>query len=520
MDTWDVVLIGLANTLALVVAAWFLARFMTRREGALAQIQRKQLLEDGNREAERIVAAAREESREWIANQREGFNQEIKEARAELKELERRLSKREDGLERKMDLLNKKERNLEQEETHLKQRSEQLDKRDQELEQLIEEERNTLYRVTQMTKDEARKLVLERIESDLDHEKDVLIARMTERVKETAEQKAQSILASTIQRCASKYCQEVTTSSIELPNEEMKGRVIGREGRNIRAFEKATGVDVIVDDTPGVITLSCFDSIRREMARRALETLIGDGRIHPTRIEEVVAEAKREMNELIQKTGKQTSYELDIPGLHSKVITLLGRLRFRTSYGQNVLAHSVECANLAGMIAAELGLDVQLAKRCALFHDIGKAVDHQFEGGHPEIGANLLKRYDEPPEVVNAAASHHNDVPQEYIYSVITQAADSISGSRPGARGESLERYIKRLEKLESLVTSFPGVKAANAIQAGREVRVFVNAHKINDKRAVRLCHEISKEIESQLTYPGEIKVTLIRETRVVEYAR
>lgn len=505
---------------AAVISGWIFARFYTRREGAIAQIERRQLVEEGQRESERLAGAAREEGRNWVAEQRESFGQEMKEARQEIKDSERRISKREDGLERKMDLLNKKERNLEREDENLKQRSAQLDQRDQELEQLVEEERSNLYRISQMNKDEARKLVLERVERDLDHEKDVLISRMTERVKDSAERRAQSILATTIQRCASKYCQELTTSSIELPNEEMKGRVIGREGRNIRAFEKATGVDVIVDDTPGVITLSCFDSIRREMARRALEKLIGDGRIHPTRIEEVVAETKKEMNELIQKTGKQTSYELDIPGLHSKVITLLGRLRFRTSYGQNVLAHSVECANLAGMIAAELGLDVQLAKRCALFHDIGKAVDHQFEGGHPEIGANLLKRYDEPPEVVNSAASHHNDVPQEFIYSVITQAADSISGSRPGARGESLERYIQRLETLESLVTTFPGVKAANAIQAGREVRVFVNAHKVNDKRAVRLCHDISKEIETQLTYPGEIKITLIRETRVVEYAR
>lgn len=503
-----------------VIAGWYFSIFNTKRMGSKAQLERKRLLEETEREADSIKSAARDESRDWIENQRETFNREVKEFRKELKESERRLAKREDSLERKMDLLNKKEKKLEKDDSHLKTREAQITERQNELEQLIEEERSTLYRVTQLSKADAEKMVLERIERDLDHERDVLISRMVERVKEESERKAQTVLASVIQRCASTYTQEVTTSSIELPNDEMKGRVIGREGRNIRAFEKSTGVDVIVDDTPGVITLSCFDSIRREMARRALEKLISDGRIHPTRIEEVVAETKREMNELIQKTGKQVSYELDIPGLHSKVITLLGRLRFRTSYGQNVLSHSIECANLAAMLAGELGLDVQLAKRCALFHDIGKAVDHQFEGGHPEIGANLLKRYDEPPEVVNAAASHHNDVPQETIYSVIVQAADSISGSRPGARGESLERYIKRLEKLESLVTSFSGVKAANAIQAGREVRVFVNAHKINDKKAVRLCHDISKEIESQLTYPGEIKVTLIRETRVVEYAR
>ncbi len=515
----DYLLNALLAVLA-VAAGWFFSLFNTKRAGSRAQLERKRLIEEADREAEQIRGAARDESREWIEDQRATFNAEVKEFRGELKESERRLAKREDSLERKMDLLNKKEKKLEREEINSKSREQDITKQQNELDQLIEEERNKLYKVTNLSKQDAEKMVIERTERDLDHERDVMVSRMVERVKEESERKAQTILASVIQRCASTYTQEITTSSIELPNDEMKGRVIGREGRNIRAFEKATGVDVIVDDTPGVITLSCFDSIRREMARRALETLIADGRIHPTRIEEVVAETKKEMNELIQKTGKQVSFDLDLPGLHSKVITLLGRLRFRTSYGQNVLAHSIECSNLAGMIAGELGLDVQLAKRCALFHDIGKAVDHQFEGGHPEIGANLLKRYDEPPEVVNSAASHHNDVPQEFIYSVITQAADSISGSRPGARGESLERYIKRLEKLESLVTTFPGVKTANAIQAGREVRVFVNAHKVNDKKAIRLCHDISKEIESQLTYPGEIKVTLIRETRVVEYAR
>jgi ribonuclease Y len=313
---------------------------------------------------------------------------------------------------------------------------------------------------------------------------------------------------------ASSYCQEITTSSIQIPNDEMKGRVIGREGRNIRAFEKATGVDVIVDDTPGVIIISCFDSIRREMARRAMEKLIADGRIHPTRIEELVAQTKKEMNDLIQQEGKQIVYDLNIPGIHPKIITLLGRLKFRTSYGQNVLHHTKECAHLAGMIAAELGLDVTLARRCALLHDVGKAVDHEIEGGHPEIGANIARRYDEPPEVVNSIASHHNDVPQESIYAVITQAADSISGSRPGARGETLERYIKRLEKLEALATSFAGVKAANAIQAGREIRIFVNSQKISDKKALKLCRDIATEIENQLTYPGEIKSSSTRGRR------
>ncbi|MCI0650846.1 MAG: ribonuclease Y [Planctomycetes bacterium] len=519
MDASDFVSAGVIAAIA-AAAAFAGSKFWTRRTVARAQVERRRLLEESQAEAEQIKKASRTESREWIEEQRKVFENEVREGRKELKEQSRRISKREDGLERKIDLLNKKERKLEQEEQHLHERDQRQRDLQGELEHLVEEEKKTLYRIAEMSKEEAEKVLLERLDRELEHEKDQLVSRMVERTKETVEARARDILATSIQRLASQHCQEVTVSSIELPNDEMKGRIIGREGRNIRAFEKTTGVDVIVDDTPGVITLSCFDSIRREMARRALDKLIADGRIHPTRIEEVVAETKTEMNELIQKTGKQVTYDLNIAGLNSKLITLLGRLKFRTSYGQNVLDHVVECATMASMIAAELGVDAALAKRCALFHDIGKAVDHQFEGGHPEIGASLLQRYDEPPEVVNSAASHHNDVPQESIYAVITQAADSISGSRPGARGESLERYIQRLEKLESVVNSFPGVQSAQAIQAGREVRVFVNSHRISDKRATRLAHDIAKKIETELTYPGEIKVTLIRETRVVEYAR
>ncbi|MGE3165076.1 MAG: ribonuclease Y [Planctomycetota bacterium] len=503
-----------------LVAGLIGAHFMTQRLTSRAQQERKRLLEEGHQEAEQIKKHARDESRTWLTEQREAFDKEVKEARRELKENEKRLTRREDGLDGKIELLNKKERSVDKRESHLRDREVELQEQQASLDLLVEEQKSALYRVTQLSKADAEKMLMDRLEKELEHEQEVLISRMVERVKESAEERAKSILAASIQRLAAQQCQEITVSNIELPNEEMKGRIIGREGRNIRAFEKATGVDVIVDDTPGVIVLSCFDSIRREMARRAIDKLIADGRIHPSRIEEVVAETKQEMNELIQKTGKQVSYDLNIPNLHSKLVTLLGRLRFRTSYGQNVLDHSIECANLAGMIAAELGLDQDLARRAALFHDIGKAVDHQFEGGHPEIGANLLRRYDEAPEVVNAAASHHNDVPQESAYAVVVQAADAISGSRPGARGESLDRYLKRLEKLETLVNTFPGVQGTQAIQAGREVRVIVNASRVSDKKAVRLAHDIAREIESQLTYPGEIKVTLIRETRVVEYAR
>jgi ribonuclease Y len=488
-------------------------------------------LAKAGRSAEALVHQAEEQARTRGELVRRKVEQEIEESRArtqqeiearnkEQQAQEAKVAKKEDSLDRRFDLLNKKETYLENKEKSLNKRASLLEAREQELEHVVEEEKQNLFRITKLSREEAEKLLLQKLEKEFQHEEETLLNRTVERIRETAETRSREILASCIQRMASSYCQEITTSDVEIPNDEMKGRVIGREGRNIRAFEKATGVDVIVDDTPGVITISCFDSIRREMARRSMEKLISDGRIHPARIEEVVEQTKKEMNDLIQQEGKQAIYDLNLPGIHPKIVTLLGRLKFRTSYGQNVLEHVKECANLAGMLAAELGLDVALAKRAALLHDIGKAVDHEIEGGHPEIGANIARRYDESPEVVNAIASHHNDVPQESIYAVITQAADSLSGSRPGARGETLERYLKRLEKLEAVAVSFPGVRSANAIQAGREIRVIVNAQKVSDRKAVKLCRDIAKEIEEQLTYPGEIKITLLRETRVVEYAR
>jgi ribonuclease Y len=495
---------------------WLIDRAYLRSVGRV----REKIIEEGKKEAEAFRKESELQVKSDLVKMREKAEEEIQAQRRELLASEKNLTKKEDGLNRKLDLLNKKEHGLVEREKGLAKRSQAIELQEQEVDRLIEEEKQVLYRITELSREEAEKLLLQKLEKDFDHERETLINRMVERVRESAETRSREILATCMQRIASGYCQEITTSTIEIPNDEMKGRVIGREGRNIRAFEKTTGVDVIVDDTPGVIIVSCFDSIRREMARRAMEKLIADGRIHPSRIEEIVAATKKEMNDLIQQEGKQATYDLDIPGVHPKLITLLGRLKFRTSYGQNVLHHVKECAHLAGMIAAEIGLDVQLARRCALLHDVGKAVDHEVEGSHPEIGANIAKRYDEPPEVVNSIASHHNDVPQESLYAVITQAADSISGSRPGARGETLERYIKRLEKLEAVALTFAGVKSANAIQAGREIRVIVNSQKITDKKAVKLCRDIAKEIEEQLTYPGEIKVTLLRETRVVEYAR
>ncbi len=508
---------------------WFIGGLLLGGVVALAALSlwlrsagktRETIIEEGRRMAEAIKKEGDLQAKSELVKLREKADEEIQAERKELLNQEKNQAKKEDSLNRKLDLLNKKESQLVEREKTLGKRSQAVELQEQEVDRIVEDEKQVLYRITELSREDAEKLLLQKLEKDFEHEKEAMITRAVERVKETCDTRSKEILATCMQRIASTYCQEITTSSIEIPNDEMKGRVIGREGRNIRAFEKATGVDVIVDDTPGVIVLSCFDSIRREMARRAMDKLIADGRIHPSRIEEIVAATKKEMNDLILQEGKQATYDLNIPGVHLKLITLLGRLKFRTSYGQNVLSHVKECAHLAGMIAGELGLDVQLARRCALLHDVGKAVDHEVEGSHPEIGANIAKRYDEPAEVVNSIASHHNDVPQESIYAVLTQVADSISGSRPGARGETLERYIKRLEKLEAVALTFAGVKSANAIQAGREIRVIVNSQKITDKKAVKLCRDIAKEIEEQLTYPGEIKVTLLRETRVVEYAR
>ena len=505
---------------AILIAAVAASLIMLQRSTSRIENERRVVLDEARAESDRLRKESRSETHEWIKQQRDDFQSELKESREETKNTERELRKREDGLERRMDLLGKKEKNLGSLEIDLENQKKQFRIRETDLDEVLDQERENLERIADMSREEARVSLVEKMQRDVDHEGDIMIQRMVERVKETGEDRCRDILATTLQRISSTYCQESTVSSIEIASDDMKGRIIGREGRNIRAFEKATGVDVIVDDSPGVITLSCFDPIRREMGSRALNKLLQDGRIHPSRIEEVVAETKKSLNEEIQKAGVQVSFDLDLPGVHPKLVTMLGRLKYRTSYGQNVLSHSVECARICGMVAAEFGLDQDLAKRCGLFHDIGKAVDHQYEGGHPEIGATILRRYDEAKEVINAAASHHNDVPQESVYAVLTQAADSISGSRPGARGESLDRYVERLEKLENLVTSFAGVSNAQAIQAGREVRVFVNAHKVSDKKAVRLAHEVAKQIEEQLTYPGEIKITLIRETRVVEYAR
>jgi ribonuclease Y len=473
------------------------------------------------RDAETIRKRAEVDAKDELFKKREEFTREVDQARGELREQERRLDKREDGLEQKHQLLLKKERTLENGQRKLSERKAELEKRHQEAEALLQQQSEVLQQISQLGREQAEHMLLERLEKQLAGQIATRIQKHEEAVRATAEEKARTILATAIHRYAAEHTADTTVSTVDIPSDDMKGRIIGREGRNIRTFEKATGVDVIVDDTPGVVIVSAFDNIRRETARLALTKLIQDGRIHPSRIEEVVKETQQEMEKHILELGKQAVQDADVGALHEKLVHLLGRLKFRTSYSQNVLNHSLEVAHLCGMIAGELGLDSRLARRCGLLHDVGKAADHEMEGGHPKIGAELARRYGETSkEVLHAIAGHHDDVTVDHVYTVLVAAADAISAARPGARRETLEKYVKRLEELEALASGFPGVEHAYAIQAGREVRVIADASRTSDNDAVKVCHDIARAIEEQLNYPGEIKVTVVRETRAVEYAK
>ncbi len=498
-----------------LVAMWYYER---RQETSAAQ-RAKQLLSEAEDKADGIRKEVELKAKEELFNRREEFEKETLETRNELRNFERRLAKREDNIERKADVMSKKEKQLEQSEAELAQRQQELTGKRDELQKLVDAQKETLQRISGLTREQAQEMVLTRLEKELQKEQGELVHRYTEQTKEMAEAKSREILSTAIQRLAADHTVESVVSTIDLPNDEMKGRIIGREGRNIRSFERATGVDVIVDDTPGVVVISGFDSVRREVAKVALEHLIVDGRIHPARIEEVVENTRKQIDEIIRESGKQAMMEADIHGLHPKELELLGRLKYRTSYGQNVLRHSLEVAHLMGALAGEMGLDPVLARRVGLLHDIGKAVDHETEGGHPEIGADLARRYGEDPLVVNAIEAHHEKVPAESVYAVLAMAADAVSASRPGARRETLENYIKRLERLETLAKGFPGVSKAYAIQAGREVRVIADADKLDDKSSAMLARDIAREIEKELTYPGEVRVTVIRETRITEVA-
>jgi ribonuclease Y len=480
-----------------------------------------ELIEQSRRNAEQIVRDAELKARDEAIRRREELTRELDNTRAELREQERRAEKREGAAEQRLKELARKEKHLEALKEKVSDRKEAVEKKSRRLDELLEQETNRLHEITGLTREVAQKMLLDRLERELSAEFATKIRQHEERLKQHGEAKAREILAIAIQRWAAEYTATATVSTVDIPSDDMKGRIIGREGRNIRTFEKCTGVDVIVDDTPGVVIVSAFDNVRRETARLALTKLIQDGRIHPTRIEEVVTETQAEMEKHISELGKQAVLDADVQMPHEKLVYLLGRLRFRTSYSQNVLSHSVEVSHLCGLMAAELGLNPGLARRCGLLHDIGKAADHEMEGGHPKVGAELAKRYGETSkEVLHAIVGHHDDVTIDNIYTVLVAAADAISASRPGARRETLEKYVKRLEDLEAVACGFPEVEQAYAIQAGRELRVIANANKTSDADAVRVCRDIARAIEQQLDYPGEIKVTVIRETRSVDTAK
>ncbi len=503
-----------------IAIGYFICILVYKKKQAASEKRVKHLIEESLQNAEKIKKEAELAAKAELYQRREAFEKETQETRMELRLQEKRLSKREDNLERKMELLTKKERYIDTLTANFALKEKKLEEKRLELQKAIEEENKELLKISNLSREDAEKLLLGRLEKELDVKCSELISKKIAEAKENADQIAVSIISSAIQRCAASHTTENIVSAIELPNNEMKGRIIGREGRNIRAFEKATGIDVIVDDTPGVIVLSGFDSVRREIARQSMEKLILDGRIHPAHIEEIVKETEKEIEQVIQETGKQTCFELGIHNIHQELIKLIGRLKYRTSYGQNQLQHSIEVSNLMGIIAGELKLDVLLAKRCGLLHDIGKAIGPEMEGTHATAGADLAKRYDERPEVINAIAGHHEEAPVESVYTVLASAADAVSAGRPGARRETLEKYIKRLERLESIATSFSGVESAYAIQAGREVRIMVYPDKVADKAAAKMCYDIAREIEGQLEYPGEVVVTVIRETRFVEHAK
>lgn len=514
---WPEIFGGLVVGLGLGLGAYVLYAKMVASD---ARAKAREILDGSRRDAESMVKDADLRIRELELNQKANSESELIKIREESLRQQRDFDRQRATLDQQADDVRKQERIVETTQERLKRKLDSVHQRESEINQILEKQRVQLHKITGLSRDEATQRLLKLLESELSHEMGARIAEHEKRLNEQIDIRSREVLLMACQRYASKFVAESTTSTIDIPSDEMKGRIIGREGRNIRAFEKETGVDVIIDDTPGVVIISGFDPVRREVARVALNRLIADGRIHPTRIEEIVKETQTQIDAMILRKGNEAVQELELRNVNDRLIPLLGRLHFRTSYSQNVLQHSVEVAFISGMMAEMVGLDPMLAKRAGLLHDIGKAADHELEGGHPKIGADLLKRHGEGPDVVHAALGHHDDIVIEYPYTVLVATADACSASRPGARRESLERYVKRMEELESIAKEFPGVEQSFAIQAGRELRVLVSSNNIDDSAAAKICRDIAQACQERLTYPGEIKVTVIRESRFVELAK
>jgi ribonuclease Y len=503
-----------------LLVGYFLRKLLVERRLRADITKSKSIIADAEKRAQELTREATAEVKSELYEMRRDFENHTRERRRELGALERRLVQKEANLEKKLEVLEKREEAAASREREIASRRKAVKKRDEELDRLLGQQRKRLQELSGLTVEEAKRMLFAQLESEVKREAALHFKKVEDELKEDSDKKARKILSQAIQRCAVDHVVESTVSVVHLPNDEMKGRIIGREGRNIRALENATGIDVIIDDTPEAVILSGYDPIRREIARVSLERLVGDGRIHPARIEEIVGKVQEEMETSIKEAGEQAALEAAVHSLHPEEIRLLGRLKYRTSFGQNQLQHSKEVAFLAGIMASELDVNVDQARRAALLHDIGKGVDHEVEGSHAKIGAGLAKRYGESPIIVNAIEAHHGEAEQTSVVAVLTQSADAISAARPGARRETLETYIKRLEKLEGIADSFAGVEKAYAIQAGREIRIMVEPERVTDAEAYQLAREVTKKVESELEYPGQIKVTVIRETRAVEYAK